>query len=535
MRKALFGLATLALVATTASAQVENASIWSHQIGNDAAIDGGWVVSIPALTSDSFSAAYNVTAGVGDNNDRQFINGNMNVNGVGLSVADFGTTQTFTQVGVFRPNLALDPSGLTPNLSVPIATSTTTVTTGTPLFTFQFFPTTTDGDIPTGDTTAVASVQFPVGDPGLLGIGADSTASGTGNCGFTQDNYATPTIIASFIDMGINIGQDNTNTTSCKQADRKLHGRLRAQTIGSAGGGTSVTQGDKLACTVAAGDTLNLGFFGTKPGASDKISFRFYFAGVGPVPPCSPSTALGPVLPAISDGDADNRGVFFRVNAPFPSGFAGNTFKFAAVWGNNPSTCLSPGVGFTNCVAIAIGDDPPPPPPFGRCDDGTVETGWVVTIPTLTSDYFNNSFGAAPGGYGGSTGYAVSVLDFLTAVPAYPTSGFSNPNLGVDPSGNTPDVAGAGVIVTVSPFTFPAGTFATTDGAYVVQPAAAAGGAFSGISIHAWIQFPPGDPGLLGIGGDTTNPLGCSYFTQDAYTSPAIFFGGIANWGLRIN
>jgi hypothetical protein len=533
MRKALFGLATLALVATTATAQVENASIWSHQLGNDAAVDSGWVVSIPALTSDSFSAAYNVTAGLADNDDRQQINGNMNVNGVGISVADFGTTQTFETIGVFRPNLPLDPTGLTPNLATPIATSGASITTGTPLFTFQFFGTTADGDIPTGDTTAVASVEFPVGDPGLLGVGSDSTASGTGNCGFTQDNYATPTIVASFIDMGINIGQDNTNTSSCKQSARLPHGRLRCQTIGSAGGGTSVTQGDKLACTVRATDTLNMAFFGTKPGSSDKISFKFYFAGLGG-PGCSPSTGLGPVLPAISDGDSDNRGVFLRINAPFPSGFAGNTFKFAAVWGNNPSTCLSPGVGFTNCVSIAIGDDPPPPPPFGQCDDGTVETGWVVTIPSLTSDYFNNSNGPAPGGFPGSANYAISVLDFLTAVPAYPTSGFSNPNLGVDASGNTPDVAGAGVIVTVSPFTFPAGTFATTSGAYVVQPAAAGGGAFSGISIHAWVQFPPGDPGLLGVGGDTTLPQGCSYFTQDAYTSPAIFFGSIANWGLRI-
>jgi hypothetical protein len=201
------------------------------------------VVTIPSLTSDWLSAAYNVTAGVGDNDDRQFINGNMNVNGLGLSVADFGTTQTFTNVGVFRPNRPLDPSGLTPNLSLPIATSSTVVTTGTPRFTFQYFPTTTEGDIPTGDTTAVAAVQFPVGDPGLLGIGCDSTASGTGNCGFTQDNFATPTIVASFLDMGINIGQDNTSTTSCKQADRKPHGRLRCQTVGSAGGGSSVGTG----------------------------------------------------------------------------------------------------------------------------------------------------------------------------------------------------------------------------------------------------------------------------------------------------
>src|SRR5262245_19928280 len=124
MKEALLGVVTFALFLTTATAQ--NASIWSHQLGSqffgDAAIDTGWVVTIPTLTSDWFSVAYNITAGVADNDDRQFINGHMSVTGLGLSVADFGTTQTYTEVGVFRPNRPLDPSGLTPNLSLPIAT-----------------------------------------------------------------------------------------------------------------------------------------------------------------------------------------------------------------------------------------------------------------------------------------------------------------------------------------------------------------------------------------------------------------------------
>src|SRR5262245_23640253 len=105
MKKALMVLAAFALVTTTATAQ--DASIWSHQLGTDATIDTGWVVTIPTLTSDWFSVAYNVTGGVGDNGDRQVINGHMNVNGLGLSVADFGTTQTYTNVGVFRPNRSL--------------------------------------------------------------------------------------------------------------------------------------------------------------------------------------------------------------------------------------------------------------------------------------------------------------------------------------------------------------------------------------------------------------------------------------------
>src|SRR5262245_13517308 len=103
-------------------------------------------------------------------------------------------------------------------------------------------------------------------------------------------------MVATFLDMGINIGQDNTSTTSCKQADRKLHGRLRCQTLDAAGGGRHVTQGDKLACTAWPGELhfpLSLAFFGTaQDAASEKaIKFRLYFAGVGG---CAPSTPIGP-------------------------------------------------------------------------------------------------------------------------------------------------------------------------------------------------------------------------------------------------
>src|SRR5262245_5175690 len=138
MRKALSGLAVLALGVTTAAAQ--DASIWSHQLGNSAVLDTGWYVTIPSGPSDFFSSAYDVVAGLGNNPDREVINGNMKVNGIAVSVTDFGTTRTYPQVGVFRSNLPLDPRGLTPDLSSPIATSTAAITTGTPLFTMQYFP-----------------------------------------------------------------------------------------------------------------------------------------------------------------------------------------------------------------------------------------------------------------------------------------------------------------------------------------------------------------------------------------------------------
>src|SRR5262245_65392336 len=63
MKKAFLGLATFALVTTTATAQ--DASIWSHQLGNDSAIDSGWVVSIPTQTSEWFSVGGDTTYPIG--------------------------------------------------------------------------------------------------------------------------------------------------------------------------------------------------------------------------------------------------------------------------------------------------------------------------------------------------------------------------------------------------------------------------------------------------------------------------------------
>lgn len=129
-------------------------------------MDSGWVVTIPSLTSDFFNKCSNVTPGIGDTDSE--VVGGLPINSVDISVADFGTTLTYSTVGVFRSNLGLDPSGLTPDLSLPIAMSTAVITTGTPLFTYQIFPTNV-GTIPGGDTRVHSCVQFPVGDPRLAG------------------------------------------------------------------------------------------------------------------------------------------------------------------------------------------------------------------------------------------------------------------------------------------------------------------------------------------------------------------------------
>lgn len=507
MRMAFFSLATLAVAAIPAfAADSADSNIWSGTKGG--VIDSGWVVTFPTGSSDYFDTTYNVTAGIGNVEDGTVAAG-LAVQGVGVSVSDFGSGRTYATVGVFNSNLAVDASGETPDLASPVSSVTSPALSPPALFQFVPFLTAT-ASIPAGATRTHTVVQLPPGDSGLLGVGADSGSTGTtgGASGFTTDGYSTPSIGLSFLDFGMSLGQDNSATTSCKQADRKPHGRLRCSNAVQ-----GLSEGDHLTSTVKSGDTLNLAFYGSKTG--DK--FRLYFN----VAPCTPAIAIGPVLPTIADGDA-NGGTFLRINATWPSGFGGQTFRFSAVWGN--PACSNPGVGFTNCVTVITNADPS----FGICDDGTVETGWVVQIPSGSSDYFNNNFGSGVG-KNGIVALTLSVLDFGTSAGGYPTSGVSNANLGVDPTGNTPDIGSP--LATVSPFTFPAGSFETTSGLYTSHAVSVAGGSL-GSNVHGWVQFPAGDPGLLGIGGDTTASNGCSGFSLDGYSSPTISF--FVNFGIRV-
>lgn len=339
--------------------------------------------------------------------------------GVGVSVADFGTTATYPTVGIFSPAIVLDPTGNTPDLALPITFSSAAITPGMPLFEYQHFPTVAQPLIPAADATSLAVIQFPPGDSGLLGVGGDQQTSSLGTSGYTTDGFTTPAVMPSFLDLGIAIGQDNNVPFFPCPAPT---GRLRAQTLTSAG----IMAGDHLTTIVRGGDTLNLSFFGSKAG--DK--WRLYFN----ASPCTPAVAIGPVLPTIPDADGD--GSYLRINAAFPTGFAGSTIRFSAVWGN--AGCFPVGHGFTNCVTIIVGPDPV----WGIVDDCTIENGWVLQIPSASSDFFNNSFGPKPSNVVAVTGLTISVLDFVTATPAFPACGISTANVGLDLSGNTPSLVG---------------------------------------------------------------------------------------------
>src|SRR5262245_22697164 len=221
------------VLAAAVIGKAQDSTLWSSRVSGP--IDGGWVVTIPTGSSDYLSVAYttsrlwNVEGGV--------VSSTMRFKGVGVSVADFGTTQTYPTVGVFRPNPVLDPSGNTPDLASPIATSTDVYPGGLPMFAYQDFDTSrfaeTSGSrstIGSADKTVCAVVQLPPGDSGLLGVGVDTSAA-SGSSGFTQDGYATPAIPFTSHELGIAVGQDNSTTSSCRPSRRLPHGRLRCQKV----------------------------------------------------------------------------------------------------------------------------------------------------------------------------------------------------------------------------------------------------------------------------------------------------------------
>ncbi|MFO0983508.1 MAG: hypothetical protein U1E76_17545 [Planctomycetota bacterium] len=76
-------------------------------------MDAGVVISVPSGSSDYYSLAQEVKPG---NGNSEQLAGEQLVAGVAVSVADFGSGLTYPMIGVFSPNLGLDPSGNTPDL-----------------------------------------------------------------------------------------------------------------------------------------------------------------------------------------------------------------------------------------------------------------------------------------------------------------------------------------------------------------------------------------------------------------------------------
>jgi hypothetical protein len=503
MKKFLFAAASLGLCATLALGSDKPGAFQRSK--TDGSIEGGWVVSIPSGSSDYFNTRYDGTGTEGS------------VTALGINVADFGGATTYPAVGFFGANTGLDPTGGTPDLNVGLGGSPVA---GPPLTGTLFNYEAVELANFSAPATYHAVVQFPPGDPGLVGVGADqdgvqdggNESPGLPNPGdssaFTQDGYSTAAIQFGGVDWGLN----SLEVPISGNVNPKL--RL---TLDNAD-----PSGDFIRSTTRAGNDFGLAVFTSDYGNAQGTLWLLFLSFLG-----TPIKKVGPVVPTLPVDDPlggstrDYR--FVRVGDVWPTGAGGITVNFV-LYAGAPGVTGS--VKLSNEVTVHSLTDPNVS--WGVWDDGTYESGWVVQFPTQSSDYFNVNFGSCPGFT--VNGSQLAALDFGTTATNFPRNGVTRENLGVDGSGNTPDLVNFYVD---TPAAFPSLTFITTSGALLQYNYA--NFVPSTANTHQFTQLPPGDNGLLGIGGDNISSFisGLSGWTLNGYSTAANLVG-YANWGQRL-
>src|SRR5262249_5800769 len=157
---------------------------------------------------------------------------------------------------------------------------------------------------------------------------------------------------------------------------------------------------------------------------------------------------------------------------------------------------------------------------------GPIDSGWVVVFPTGSSDFFSVSFtvNALKDDERDTVtrlmpikAVGVNVADFGTSL-TYPVVGAFNPNTGLDPLGNTPNLS--------SPITTSSESYAGGGAPFIYQSFDAPEGTIPAANATALtvVQLPPGDSGLLAVGADSNvSPnVQRSGFTQDGYATTAV-------------
>jgi hypothetical protein len=489
MRKLLFAVACFGLLVLPVMAQNVPPQ-YLNVTNTDGSLESGWVVGFPTGSSDYFNSRHDGLSGLA-------------IAGASVGSADFGSGTAYPRVGLYDANFTVDATGNTPDLAT--GTEANNVPGGGAVYNYVYGS--FGGNyFPAVEPQHVAA-QLPPGDSGLLGIGNDDTST-TLFAGWTLDGYAS--VSNGGYNFGLNAIVDEIKVL------QNLPGSMNSGFYEYLNNADEM--GDFTTVTVAAGQFYGVYYVSSRSGVRWQLWLSFLGA---------PIKKVGPTLFAFPFGG----GSFIRAGDFFPVGFGGFTFNFVAIGG-------IPGVKGTVDISneVTLITLPDPSCNWGTKDDGTYEGGWVVSIPAGSSDYFNtwyNCLLTPP--ITTVTDYKLAVMDFGSLATQYPTSGVFGPNYTVDASGWTPDLGnGFGV----QPFTYVPLTFVSTSGLLVTNdfvdfPYST----FGTDDVHGVIQFPAGDSGLLGIGGDTTPTPSISWgtgWTVDGFTTPTNRFDGTAGWGMRL-
>ncbi|MEW6741800.1 MAG: hypothetical protein AB1486_03490 [Planctomycetota bacterium] len=501
MRRSVLAVATLGLLALPVMAQENVPPQFLNITRTDGWLESSWVVQVPSGNSDYFNTRYDSVPVYPPITE-------LAIAGVSVGSAAFWWDTSYPLVGLFDANLTLDPSGNTPDLNSGISAGP--VIGGCNWGAFNYVFGSFGGNVVPASEPQHVVCQLPPDDPGMLRIGGVARAPSESVSGWTMDGYRTPANSWD-VDFGLNVVADAISELQGLPGgcNSYLHFYLSR----------TDESGDFRRVEMCAAEVfLGVVYHTSCSGALWQLWESFL--GV-------PVRRLSQTLFTLPSGG----GGYLRAGDFWPAGFGGLTLNFAAIGG-------VPGVQGSVHVSneVTLQTLPDAPGNWGVRDDGTIETGWVVSAPSQTSDYFSNWFNCmVMPPITTVTDFKLAVMDFGTTATAFPTSGVFTANTTLDPSGWTPDLSNG---FAVAPFTFVPMTFSTTSGRYVTRDFADFPySTFGTDDVHGVIQFPPGDTGLVAVGGDVTpKPTirWASTWTSDGYRTRARRCDTEVGWGLRL-
>lgn len=503
MRKWFASLAVLGLAVTAASAQTLNPCIGFETVGyDDGGAESAWKVAAPTGAGDAFNVDFNTDAAGRD------------ILGVSMSAEATGSGSGLLYIAICG-DAAFDGTGHTPDLGSPL--SILNNPTPVPNVASGFCPGFVAYDLPDINTGVGlhAVMNFPTGDS-VTWLCADQS-SVAGRSYFTTNSYSTPAVPFTLNWMM----------------------RLAAgPNFGGAGGVFTINGG--TAVTVSQNTQVSLTFWSS---CATQPTLYMQMLNVGTSLIAVPGVVLQTgLLNGSPTGALANAGILCG-NLPCAAP-VGATIVFSAFYADNCSLKKNgnPNIFLTNTASFTVQGNCSCNPcvAYGQKDDGVLDgTIWKVQNPAGTADYFNVNLGANSCATNALNVEAAS-WDFCGSGPCWAEVGLYNANLTLDPTGGTPllpaltSVGGASACMAPGSATwgYPATVydfpdFALGTSAYHIATKWASSDSCTWIASDTDAAD---DPSC----GHGSIPSTASYFTVDAYATPAILFSA-TNWMMKLN
>ena len=511
MRKFITSIGLLALVASLAGAQTV-APPYAEIGFDDGVAETSYKVSAPSATGDFFSVDFDALAA------------GQTIIGLVAVLNDNGVGQ-IRRLGIYLDNLAVDPTGTTPDVSAAGIVTELILPTGSPS---TFCIDDRAYDIPDfvhpSTNSHVGFNQIP-GDSTMWMCTDTSTDFVAGRSYFSTNTYSTAAIPFN-VDWMLRMA-----TPEGPAGTFLINGSSTAYTL--------------LERTGTSGEDVTLSFWGNSGATSERCILGAFLPGFLKL--LSGATGLFPPGAAANVFAVTGAGAG-PVCGDVPRDF---TIGMGGFWGDTVDTKPNgrPKSKATNRVALTFANNPDCTRNecFGRKSDDIMDaTIFKISNPAGPADYFNVQHDTTANNYtpvNNLTSVEVATWDFCGNTQSWSVVGVYDTNWGLDPTGSSPDLnlpistyANATILSNVGDWAFPASVYDIPDVA-----------ANTTTAYHAVVGWQSGDS-CVWIGGDTDGidddttiygrcsvlPNTTSHLSATGYTTPAGSWS-TQNMMIRIN